>query len=98
MADHQKYKDEQRRQTNIICEAMTDAMTNCHKQFEAPMINAVIGALVGIEVTILSSISDGRARKAMIETMEKERRIALRHALKKTKTMNIETVVLGGNN
>jgi hypothetical protein len=67
-----QYRTEQARQTEILTKVVDKAMHDVSDQFEPPMLNAVIGALVANLANSLSSIGDHRTRKQMRQLVEKE--------------------------
>lgn len=66
------YRVERDRQTQILGKAIDKAMLDASVDFEVPMLNAVIGALVGNLAESLSAIGDQRTRKQMRQLVDKE--------------------------
>ncbi|MDX0885556.1 hypothetical protein GOD57_11575 [Sinorhizobium medicae] len=65
------WKAEEARQSQILAEAIDAAIQEAGKQFEAPILNAVCGALVTIQAAVLSSVSDPHNRKELRKAMER---------------------------
>lgn len=93
MSDTDAYRREQSRQTQMLSDAIQKAITDTAQSFNAPMMNAVAGALVAAQGELLASIPR-KHRKAMQAAMEKQLPKALARSLKTAKTA--QTVVLGG--
>lgn len=71
---------EESRQAQAMAEAIHSAVNECGKQFSPPMMNAVAGALVMVEASILATL-DPPTRKALRQAMERARPRALAEAL-----------------
>jgi hypothetical protein len=84
---------EEVRQVQAMAEAMHDAINACGKQFSLPMMNAVAGALVTVEASILATL-DPRTRKALRQAMERGRPRALAAALTNNKRFKMATVTV----
>lgn len=95
MASYDAYKAEEQRQATIMAKAAKRAMDEAAKEFELPMLNAFLGAMVGLEIEALSAIEDGKMRRSMIVAMDKQRRIGLREALSKQREF-AQVAQLGG--
>lgn len=67
---------EEQRQVQAMAQAIHDAINECGRQFSPPMMNAVAGALVTVEASILATL-DPRSRKALRQAMERGRPRAL---------------------
>ncbi|UFX01117.1 hypothetical protein SmedWSM1115_15115 [Sinorhizobium medicae WSM1115] len=65
------WKAEEARQAQILATAIDAAIQETAKQFEAPILNAVCGALVTIQAAVLSSVSDPHNRKELRKAMER---------------------------
>lgn len=74
-------KQEQQRQVQIMAEAITEAIEKTGLQFQTPMLNAVAGALVSVEASVLASLPDRKTRKALQDTMNRARPKAREAAL-----------------
>tara|TARA_R110002110_G_scaffold37601_1_gene124010 strand:- start:6404 stop:6697 length:294 start_codon:yes stop_codon:yes gene_type:complete len=93
---YEDYKAEEQRQATALANAMKLAMDESAKGFETPMLNACAGALVGLQIELLASIGDGRARKAMQTTMERELKRGLIEAVRNPNRAISQVMVLGG--
>ncbi|UGQ20420.1 MULTISPECIES: hypothetical protein [Brucella] len=85
------FKTEHLRQTEIFAKAIDDAIQATGKQFEVPLINSVVAAIVMTEASVLASIADHRSRKALRKLMENTRPRAYAQA---AATLNATAVVL----
>lgn len=74
-------KSEEIRQATILAAAIQKQIEEIGKQFETPILNAVAGALVGVEAGILATIADAKHRKALRRSMDLARPRALAEAL-----------------
>jgi hypothetical protein len=70
MDDMPKFKTELDRQTQILTDAINEAIMNAAEQFSVPMMNALAGALVTVQGRMLSSVPAGPTRKALRNSME----------------------------
>ena len=66
------YRAERARQTEILHRAIERTIQEIGPQFDHPMLNAVIGALVSNLAETLASIGDHRLRKDMRKTIDRE--------------------------
>ena len=73
-----KLKLEQERQAQIFFDAITTAIEKQGAEIEYPMINALAGALVSVEAQLVNSIPSGKNRKAIMVSLNRQRRKALR--------------------
>ena len=74
-------KTEERRQAQALAEAIQAAIQYTSSTFDPPMLNAVAGAIVTVEATMLAAIPDAASRKALRKAMEASRPVALSDAL-----------------
>ena len=70
MDDVAKFKAEQDRQTQLLVDAISEAINKAAEQFPVPMMNALASALVTVQGRILASVPAGPARKALRKAME----------------------------
>lgn len=75
------WKAEEQRQVQILTDAINTAIQETAKQFDAPMMNALAGALITNEAAMLASVDNSAARKALRKAMDKMRPIALANAM-----------------
>lgn len=94
MADLEAAKAEEQRQCQIMTDAIQKTIMEVGKQFECPMMNALAGALIGVEAAMVNSIPAGQPRQALIKTMKKER-IRAYKTVKPTSMAQV--VVMGGH-
>ncbi|WP_137136642.1 hypothetical protein [Rhizobium sp. FKY42] len=89
------YRAERARQTEILHKAIETAMQEAAKQFETPMLNAAIGALLASLAESMAAIGDSRIRKQMRQTVDKElsRQVA---ALIAANRPNSQTIIVDG--
>lgn len=89
------YRAERERQTEILHKAVDKAVQDAAGNFETPMLNAVIGALVANLAESIAAIGDHRTRKQMRQLVDKElsRQVA---ALVAAGRPNSKTIVVGG--
>lgn len=66
------YRPERARQTEILHTAIERTIQETGQQFEHPMLNAVIGALVASLAETLAAIGDHRLRKDTRKTIDGE--------------------------
>jgi hypothetical protein len=92
MSNIDAYRREQSRQTHLLRKALDQAVADTMKTFNAPIVNALAGALVAVQADMLASIPT-RERKTLEKTMAN----ALKKSLKTAKPMaRTETVQVGG--
>ncbi|NOV15910.1 hypothetical protein E5S70_07395 [Ensifer adhaerens] len=91
-----KWKAEEARQAQILADAIDAAIQETGKTFDAPIMNAVCGALVSVQAAVLSSVADPRHRKELRNAMERALPRALAEALAKGVNGKCQTVVVGG--
>jgi len=84
---------EGQRQAEVMADAIFAAINECGKQFTAPTMNAVAGALVTVEANILATL-DPRSRKALRQAMERARPRALAEALANNKQFKTVAVTV----
>ncbi|ASY56445.1 hypothetical protein [Sinorhizobium sp. CCBAU 05631] len=89
------WKAEEARQVQILADAIEAAIQETAKQFDAPMINALCGALVTVQAGILSSVADPHNRKELRKAMERALPRALADAIARGNG-HCQTVVIGG--
>jgi hypothetical protein len=89
------WKAEEARQAQILAEAIDAAIQGTSKQFEAPILNALCGALVTVQAAVLSSVADQHSRKELRKAMERALPRALAEAIAKGNG-HCQTVVIGG--
>ncbi|MBB3947243.1 hypothetical protein GGQ73_003209 [Rhizobium skierniewicense] len=89
------YRAEEARQVQILTDAIHKAIIETGEQFDAPILNAVGGALATNMAQILASISDRRMRKMFREQLDKAVTRSLANNLAQP-LVHVETVVLGG--
>jgi len=87
---------EEQRQVQAMAQAIHDAINACGDQFSTPMMNAVAGALVTVEASILATL-DPRTRKALRQAMERGRPRALKAALTNNKQFKTVAVTVRGH-
>jgi hypothetical protein len=79
------WSEEQRAQAERLAATIRDAIEQDGKALVAegrvPMLNAIASALVAVEASMLAVVADRRHRKALRESMERERPRALAKAL-----------------
>ncbi|RAI34771.1 hypothetical protein [Rhodoplanes serenus] len=76
-------RQEEQRQSTIFAEAMQRAIDKVGAELDSPMLNAVAGAIVGVEAAMLAAVADPRMRKALRRAMDQSRPRALAEALAK---------------
>jgi hypothetical protein len=92
-----KYKAEEQRQATALAKAMKNAADECAKTFDSvPMLNAFAGALVGLEIELLLSIEDGRARKNLLNSMDQALDKGIIDGLRNPNRTFAKTAILGG--
>lgn len=89
------WKAEEQRQAQVMADAINKAIQETAKQFEAPIMNALAGALVTTEAAMLASIGDPSARKALRKVMDATRPRALAEAMTRNHG-KAQIVTLGG--
>lgn len=89
------WKAEEQRQAQIMSEAINKAIQDTAKQFDAPIMNALAGAIVTVEASMLASIGDHKARKALRKVMDATRPRALAEAMTRNNG-KVQIVTLGG--
>lgn len=89
------WKAEEARQAQILAQAIDAAIQETAKQFDAPIINALCGALVTVQAAVLSSVADSHNRKELRKAMERALPRALSEAIVKGNG-HCQTVVIGG--
>lgn len=90
------WKSEEARQAQVLTDAIDAAIRETGKQFDAPMINAVCGAIVTVQAQVLASIADPHHRKEMRKAMERALPRALAEAIARGGSGNCQVVVVGG--
>ncbi|MBB4185858.1 hypothetical protein GGE07_002508 [Sinorhizobium terangae] len=88
------WKAEEARQAQILADAIDAAIQETAKQFDAPMINAVCGALVTVQAAVLSSVADTHHRKELRKAMERALPRALAEQIARGNG-HCQTVVIG---
>ena len=68
------YKAEDQRQTDILANAFREAIQKCGQEFEAPILNAVCGALVSVLAEIINQVPPGRRRNALRDAVDRNLR------------------------
>ncbi len=91
----QDMKAEEQRQARILTDAIHDTIMETAKQFDHPMMNALAGALISNEASMLASVKDARVRKALRKVMDATRPRALAEAMQRD-TGTAQIVVMGG--
>jgi hypothetical protein len=89
------YKAEEQRQAQIMADAINKAIQETAKQFDAPIMNALAGAIVTTEAAMLASIGDPAARKALRKVMDATRPRALAEAMTRDHG-KVQIVTIGG--
>ncbi len=89
------WKTEEARQAQILADAIDAAIQEAAKQFDAPIMNALCGALVTVQAAVLSSVADPHNRKELRKAMERALPRALAEAIAKGNG-HCQTVVIGG--
>ena len=89
------YRAEEARQAQILADAIHATIIETGKQFDAPILNAVGGALATNMAQVLASIGDRRNRKMFREQLDKAVTRSLANNLAQP-LVHVETVVVGG--
>lgn len=90
-------KEEEQRQCAVLARAMHIVISEASREFDPPMLNAVAGALVSIEASVLASISDPHLRKTLRKSMEDQRPVALAHAMAEVRAFRVAPVAVKAN-
>ena len=90
------YRAERARQTEILHAAIERTIQETGKQFEHPMLNAAIGALVASMAESLAAIGDHRLRKDMRKTVERDLSLRIAELLAVGRTSAAVTVIKEG--
>ena len=94
--DQDSYQAERLRQTEVFGAALNAALDECVRSTEKPILNAVLGAVVDLEIKLLASIPDGPTRKAVRKSMDKLLRTGLRDALRDPSSIKAKMIQIGG--
>lgn len=89
------WQAEEERQAQILAQAISAAIHETAKQFDAPIMNAVAGALVSAQASMLSAVADPHNRKELRKAMERSLPKALAEAITRGNG-TCQVVVLGG--
>jgi hypothetical protein len=90
------YKAEEQRQANIFAQEMKNALDAAALNMEgSAMLNAGIGACVGLLIEQLGAIGDGRIRKQMYETVCAELRKGMIEVARNPRKPS-QVAILGG--
>ncbi|WP_026618310.1 hypothetical protein M728_000345 [Ensifer sp. WSM1721] len=89
------WKAEEARQAQILADAIDAAIQETAKHFDAPIMNALCGALVTVQAAVLSSVADPHNRKELRKAMERALPRALAEAIARGNG-HCQTVVIGG--
>ncbi|MDX1170214.1 hypothetical protein GOL87_25125 [Sinorhizobium medicae] len=88
------WKAEEERQAQILATAIDAAIQETAKQFDAPIMNALCGALVNVQAAVLSSVADPHNRKELRKAMERALPRALAEAIANGNG-HCQTIVIG---
>ncbi|MDX0601668.1 hypothetical protein GOD78_11685 [Sinorhizobium medicae] len=88
------WKAEEARQAQILATALDAAIQETAKQFDAPIMNALCGALITVQAAVLSSVADPHTRKELRKAMERALPRALAEAIAKGNG-HCQTIVIG---
>lgn len=88
------WKVEEARQAQILATAIDATTQETAKKFDAPIMNALCGALVTVQAAVLSSVTDPHIRKELRKAMARALPRALAEAIAKGNG-HCQTVVIG---
>jgi hypothetical protein len=72
------WKDEEQRQVQILTDALNRTLKEASASFDAPLMNAALGALAALQGAMLLAIPQGKPRKMASEMMERATRRFMR--------------------
>ena len=90
-------KEEYEKQAKAYYKAMSDALYSAAKQFETPISNSVMSALVQLMAERLAAVDDGRIRKQMKRELDQLRDKEIINLISRPDWKYSETAILGGH-